>query len=87
MDKAKNKFNDIFDAWKHTSGYKEPGMFEVACRKKELEENLDEMWKKYGKGFIAQLPVYTSQVKEIKSYGFKVLRNSAGKHKIIFKEG
>ena len=86
MNKANDTFNNLFDAWKHTSSHKDPGRFEVGVRKKEFEENLDSMWKKYQMGIVAQLPIYNSQVKEIKNYGFKVLRNSSGKHKIVFKE-
>ncbi|MCC8043879.1 MAG: hypothetical protein LIP12_00060 [Clostridiales bacterium] len=56
---------------------------EIQFRKKEFEDTLNEMWSNYGTGNVAQLPEYQKQVKIIKEAGCKVLRNSAGKHKII----
>ena len=65
-------FGDYFSAYKNTSGYKDDCMLEITLRKKEFEQNLDDMWAIYKKG-----------VDQIKKAGLKVLRNSQGKHKIV----
>lgn len=84
-DYFNNYFNNYFDAYKHTSDYKDAGMIEIMTRKKEFEEHLDKMWKIYSSGNPAQIVEYNKQVNSIKESGLKVLRNSAGKHKITYK--
>ena len=44
------------------------------------------MWANYSKGCFEQIVEYNKQVNDIKSSGFKVLRNSKGLHKIVSKE-
>ena len=59
----------------------------IACwillRKSEFEKNLDEMWAIYSRGCTQQIIEYNKGVEQIKSAGFKVYRNSVGKHKIV----
>ena len=52
-------------------------------RRQEFEKNLDDMWFNYSKGMVVQLVNYNKQLDSIKNCGLKVLRNSAGKHKIV----
>jgi len=79
-----NIFERYFSAMEHTSDYKDRLMMEIICRKEEFEQNLDSMRAIYGKGIIRQLAEYQKGVDNIKKAGLKVLRNSAGKHKITF---
>ena len=51
----------------------------------EFEKHLDDMWGIYLRGNPRQLVEYEKQVNDIKSCGLKVLRNSAGRHKIVNK--
>lgn len=44
------------------------------------------MWANYAKGCFEQIVEYNKQVDDIKSSGFRVLRNSKGLHKIVAKE-
>lgn len=76
-------FGDIFQGYKNTSRYKDDSMMEIIYRKKEFEENLNEMWKIYTSGNFAQITEYQKGVEQIKETGLKVMRNSAGEHKII----
>lgn len=76
-------FGDYFNAYKTTAAYKDNSKIEIMLRRKEFEELLDKMWANYGKGMIAQLSEYNKQLDSIKSCGLKVLRNSAGEHKIV----
>lgn len=82
-----NNFNDIFgdyfDAYKTTSKYKDDSKMDIMFRRKEFEQHLDYMWSNYSKGLVAQIINYNKQVAIIKDCGLKVLRNSAGKHKIV----
>ncbi len=72
-------FNDIFGS---VYGNGTQGL-EITLRKKEYEERFDLMWSNYGKGIVTQLEEYYKQLNTIKSAGFKVFRNSEGKHKIV----
>ena len=56
---------------------------EVTVGSHEFEKNLDEMWAIYSRGCTQQIIEYNKGVEQIKSAGFKVYRNSAGKHKIV----
>lgn len=83
MGNFEDMFGNYFDAYKNTSKYKDSSMLEIALRKSEFEKNLDEMWAIYNKGLAKQIVNYNKGINQIKDVGFKVLRNSAGKHKIV----
>ena len=55
---------------------------DIICRKKTYEDTLDKMWKAYAIN-PRQIIEYNKQIAIIKESGCRVLRNSAGKHKII----
>lgn len=74
--------NNMFNAYKSSYQFKDTQKMEVAARKTEFEEHLDEMWRIYHKN-PAQIVEYNKQVNSIKESGCKVLRNSKGKHKIV----
>ena len=76
--------DNYFNAYKHTSDYKDRSMMDIMAKRSEFEKNLDDMWKIYIGGNPAQITEYNKGVRNIKEAGLKVLRNSAGKHKIIF---
>ena len=57
--------------------------YELKLRRTEYENRLNEMWSIYMKGVPAQIVEYNKQVELIKQSGGKVLRNSAGLHKIV----
>lgn len=76
-------FGDYFDAYKTTSKYKDDSKMEIIFRRQEFEKVLDDMWRNYSKGMTYQIIEYNRQLNDIKSCGLKVLRNSAGKHKIV----
>ena len=76
--------NDFFNAYKETSQYSDSAKLELAIRKKQFEDNLNEMWDAYRKGRVTVIVDYNAQVSEIKQYGYKVLRNGEGIHKIIW---
>lgn len=82
MNNAEKMLHDIFEAYKHTSGFKDRSMIEVMLRKQEYEENLDKMWANASRN-LRQLPIYKEQVKYLKSLGITTMRNSAGKHKLV----
>ena len=84
-DFIKEMFGNFENAYKKTSKYKDEGMLEIMLRKREFEETLDKMWTIYSSGNPRQIIEYNKQVDYIKGFGLKVLRNSAGKHKIITK--
>lgn len=56
---------------------------EIIFRRQEFEKHLDDMWLNYSKRCALQIVYYNKQVDGIKQSGLKVLRNSAGKHKIV----
>lgn len=72
--------DDLFD---NAFGKGASPKIEIQARKKEFEDNLNDMWANYGRGCISQLPEYQKQVRIIKEAGCRVMRNSVGKHKII----
>ena len=76
--------NDYFDAYKHSYEYKDRNMIEIMTRRKEFEEHLDDMWRIYSSGNPRQIVEYNKQLDSIKGSGLKVLRNSSGKHKIVY---
>ena len=83
MNNFENIFGNYFDAYKNTSKYKDQSMLEITLRKKEFEQNLDDMWAIYARGNSRQIVEYQKGVDQIKNVGLKVLRNSEGKHKIV----
>ena len=84
---AKSYLNDLFEAQKNTSGYRDRVMMEIYLRRWEYEQRLDDMWAIYLKGNMKQLFIYKDQVKYIKDAGLEVLRSkSTGKHKIVLKK-
>ena len=50
MGNFDNIFGDYFNAYKNTSKYKDESMLEITLRKKEFEQNLDDMWAIYSRG-------------------------------------
>lgn len=80
---AGKMLNDMFDAYRHSSDYKDRSMMEIMSRRAEFEKNLDDMWVIYSKGNIAQIVEYNKAVQNIKDAGLIVLRNSTGMHKIV----
>lgn len=76
---------DWFEAYKTTNDWQDQGKLDIALRKKEFENTLDEMWRIYTKGNPAQIIEYNKQVDTIKKYGYKVMRNSTGLHKLVLK--
>ena len=72
-----------YEAYKHSASYKDSVRMEVAVRKQEFEEHLDEMWSIYSHNNPRQIVEYNKQLDYIKGCGCKVLRNSKGKHKIV----
>ena len=82
-DYIKNMFEDYFAAYRNTSEYRDRGMLDIALRKKEFEENLDDMWAIYTSGNPKQIIEYNKGLNQIKETGLKVYRNSNGKHKIV----
>lgn len=85
MSKGQDVLRDLFSAYKNTSNYKDSVMMEIMSRREEFENTLDEMWRIYTSGNPRQIVEYQKQIGNIKSCGLKVLRNSAGKHKIVMK--
>lgn len=85
MRQAETILNDVLNACKQSSEFKDYSRMEIAGRKVEFEKNLDNMWAIYTKGNPKQIVEYNKGVNYIKSLGFKVLRNSVGKHKLILK--
>ena len=83
MGAFEDMFGDYFNVYRNTSKYKDESMLEITLRKKEFEQNLDDMWAIYKKGNIQQIVNYQKGVDQIKNSGLKVLRNSEGKHKIV----
>lgn len=83
MSVFEEMFGDYLNAYKNTSQYKDDSMLDIALRKSEFEKNLDEMWAIYSRGCTQQIIEYNNGVEQIKSAGFKVYRNSVGKHKIV----
>lgn len=81
---SKQFFDDMMSAYRSSHKYQDDFRTELAIRKPTYEANLDEMWANYMKGNALQLEEYFKGVNRIKSVGCKVLRNSAGKHKIVF---
>lgn len=85
MAQPEDILNDLFSAYRNTSSYKDQAMMELFAQRKTFEERLDKMWRICLTGNVRQIIEYRKQIDDIKSCGLKVLRNSAGKHKIVTK--
>lgn len=72
-----------FEAYQTTNDRQDKGKLDIALRKSEFENTLNEMWDIYISGATSQIVEYNKQVAEIKRYGYKVLRNSSGVHKLV----
>lgn len=80
----KKKLEDIFNAYRNTSGYRDREMIDIMCNREKYEQNLDEMWRIYTSGNMKQVFEYRKQIETIKGVGLQVLRSkSTGKHKIV----
>ena len=69
--------------YQNSNDWKNQSRLDIALRKHEFEETLNKMWKIYSQGNVQQIVAYNKQIAEIKRYGYKVMRNSAGNHKLI----
>lgn len=75
--------NGIFSEYDRASRFLNNEIIEAS--KKKHEKTLDDMWRIYSSGAVAQLVEYNKMVGIIKSVGLKVMRNSEGRHKIVRK--
>lgn len=76
----RNFMNDLLNAANYEA--KDEQKIDIACRKRVYEKRLDEMWSIYMVN-PSQIVEYNKQLVVIKKCGCKVLRNNAGKHKIV----
>ena len=67
-----------------TGKYRDSSKMEIALRKAEFEKSLNDFYAAYRKNPILYAVKYQEQHKAVKESGCKVLRNSAGIHKIKF---
>lgn len=67
-----------------TGKYRDSSKMEIALRKAEFEKSLNDFYAAYRKNPILYAVKYQEQLKVVKESGCKVLRNSAGIHKIKF---
>lgn len=85
MNDAQKKLHDMFEAYKHSSSYKDSARMEIMCRRQEFEQRLDDMWRIYKSGNMQQVFAYKQQIADIKAAGLEVLRSkSTGKHRIVY---
>lgn len=75
-------FGDFFKTYENSYQNRDNIAFEIALQKQKYEENLDAMWRNIPYN-PKQIMEYNKQVDTIKSAGFRVYRNSEGKHKIV----
>lgn len=84
MNDAQKQLHDLFEAYRHTSRYKDDAMVEIFTRRAEYEQRLDAMWSNYTRGNLQQVFAYRRQVDDIKAAGLQVLRHkTTAKHKIV----
>lgn len=86
MNQAQQMLHNMFEAYKHSSDYKDSVMMEIMTNKAKFEKNLDDMWALIPRVGMSQITEYKKGVEQIKSCGLIVLRNGAGKHKIDFRK-
>lgn len=85
MNNTQRMLHDMFEAYKHSSDYKDSAMREIMVRRPEFEKRLDDMWKIYCSGNLKQVVAYKQQIADIKAAGLIVQRSkSTGKHRIVF---
>jgi len=85
MNDPKEMLNNMFEAYRHRQDYKDDSMVEIMCKREKFEQNLDDIW--HNISFNAkQIVEYKKAVKQIKEAGLVVMRNSVGKHKIVYKK-
>lgn len=75
-------FGDFFKTYENSYQNRDNIAFEITLQKQKYEENLDAMWRNIPYN-PKQIMEYNKQVDTIKSAGFRVYRNSEGKHKIV----
>lgn len=75
-------FGDFLKAYNNSYQNRDNIAFEIALQKQKYEENLNAMWSNISYN-PKQIMEYNKQVDTIKSAGFRVFRNSEGKHKIV----
>lgn len=85
MNNFIDMLTDYMDAYKSTGRCVDRLKMDIYLRKVEYEEHLDKMYANYIHGCARQIITYNEQIRDIKSAGLKVLRNSSGKHKIVIK--
>ena len=84
MADAKQKLDDMFNAYRNTSRFKDSEMMEIMLRRQEFEQHLDKMWQNCLNGNLLQVVEYKKQVQSIKDAGLVVQRSkSTGKHRIV----
>lgn len=84
MAEAKDILNDMLNAYKKTSDYRDSAVMDIGLNKAKYEEHLDKMWAAYSRGLMLQAVEYKKQVQYIKDAGFTVKRSkTTGKHKIV----
>jgi hypothetical protein len=84
MAEAKDILNDMLNAYKKTSDYRDSAVMDIGLNKAKYEEHLDKMWAAYGRGLMLQAVEYKKQVQYIKDAGFTVKRSkTTGRHKIV----
>ena len=81
-----NFFEDLLNIYQNSNDWKNQSRLDIALRKREFEETLNKMWKIYSQGNVQQIVAYNKQIAEIKRYGYKVMRNGAGNHKLVLVE-
>ena len=77
-------FGNIFDAYNTAWNYQDSSKMEIALRKEEFEKALNDFYEAYRSNPMLYSVKYQEQLKVVKDSGCKVLRNSAGRHKIKF---
>ena len=77
-------FLEIYLMYKTTGKYQDSSKIEIALRKEEFEKALNDFYEAYRSNPMLYAVKYQEQLKFVKDSGCKVLRNSAGIHKIKF---
>lgn len=75
-------FEDLLKAAGSSYRARDEQRYDIAIRKGEYEETLDEMWRNYMIN-PRQIIEYNKTINMIKTSGCKVFRNSLGNHKIV----
>lgn len=75
-------FEDLLRVASSSYKTRDEQRYDIAIRKGEYEETLDEMWRNYMIN-PRQISEYNKTINMIKMSGCKVFRNSLGNHKIV----